>query len=425
MTLLFYIIFLVLGATIAYLFSLTKTNRERKRWHESEGLLQELRQEKQRLNDELVQLRQENGQHREAYVQEATQNSMLREQIVKQQAELESQQKRLTVEFENIANRILKERSAELTATSRESLGALLNPLGQRIEDFQKQVGNALREEMRDKVSLREEVKKLTELNSRVSTEANNLTKALKGDVKQQGNWGEIILERVLESSGLVQGREFEREVVVEAADGSRQRPDVIINLPEGKHIIVDSKVSLVAYERMVNATDEEAYAKALKEHTDSLRNHIKGLSEKNYTHAKNVNSPDFVLMFLPIESSFASAIQHDQELFKYGWDRKIIVVSPTTLLATLRTVASIWKQENQTRNALEIARLSGSMYDKLVLVVSDMKRVKESIEKAGKTADEAMKRMSEGHGNVIRTAERIKELGAKTEKSLPTELIE
>ena len=213
--------------------------------------------------------------------------------------------------------------------------------------------------------------------------------------------------------------------MVVEAADGSRQRPDVIINLPEGKHIIVDSKVSLVAYERMVNATDEEAYAKALKEHTDSLRNHIKGLSEKNYTHAKNVNSPDFVLMFLPIESSFASAIQHDQELFKYGWDRKIIVVSPTTLLATLRTVASIWKQENQTRNALEIARLSGSMYDKLVLVVSDMKRVKESIEKAGKTADEAMKRMSEGHGNVIRTAERIKELGAKTEKSLPTELIE
>jgi DNA recombination protein RmuC len=257
-------------------------------------------------------------------------------------------------------------------------------------------------------------------LNARVSEEANNLTKALKGDVKKQGNWGEIILERVLERSGLTKGREYEREEVIEGADNSVQRPDVIIHLPDNKHIIIDSKVSLVAYERFVSAESEEKQLLNLKEHVNSIRNHVKLLSDKNYQQAHNINTPDFVLMFLPIEASFSVAVQADSELFSFAWEKKIVIVSPTTLLATLRTISSIWKQENQTKNAQEIARLSGTLYDKFVGFAEDMEKIKANIDRTSKSYDDAMKKMKDGTGNIVRTAEKIKELGAKTTKSLP-----
>ena len=274
---------------------------------------------------------------------------------------------------------------------------------------------------MRDKISLREEVRKLTELNTRVSEEANNLTKALKGDVKKQGNWGEVILERVLERSGLTKGQEYEREEVIEGADMSVQRPDVIIHLPDNKHIIIDSKVSLVAYERLMSAETEEHRVAYLKDHISSLRSHVKLLSEKNYQNAQNLNTPDFVLMFLPIEASFSVAVQGDSEIFAYAWERKIVIVSPTTLLATLRTISSIWKQENQTKNAQEIARLSGTLYDKFIGFAEDMAKIKTNIDRTSNSYDDAMKKMKDGNGNIIRTAEKIKELGAKTaNKSLP-----
>jgi DNA recombination protein RmuC len=351
-----------------------------------------------------------------------TQNENLLEKLNNQKEEIETLQKRLTTEFENIATKILKERSDEFSTSNYKNLSEILNPLKEKIQVFEKKVEETYDKELRDKISLKEEVRKLTELNARVSEEANNLTKALKGDVKKQGNWGEIVLERVLERSGLTRGQEYECEEVVEGADNQTQRPDVIIHLPDNKHIIVDSKVSLTAYERMMSEENEEKKEKFLKEHIASIRSHVKLLSEKNYQNAFNLNTPDFVLMFLPIEPSFAIAVQHDSNLFSDAWDKKIVIVSPTTLLATLRTIASIWKQENQTKNAQEIARLSGTLYDKFVGFTEDMSKIKTNIERASGAYDDALKKLKTGNGNIIRTAEKIKELGAKTgNKALPT----
>ena len=352
-------------------------------------------------------------------------NQNLVEAIENDRKEIENLQKRLTTEFENIANRIMKERAAEFSVSNEKQLGEVLNPLKDKITSFEKQVKDAYDKELRDKISLKEEVKKLTELNTRVSEEANNLAKALKGDVKKQGNWGEVILERLLETSGLKKGIEYEREVVVEGSEGETLRPDVIVYLPDNKHVIIDSKVSLVAYERLSNAKNDEEYQQFLKAHIESIKSHVKQLSEKNYQLAMGLNTPDFVLLFLPIEASFAAAVQAEQNLFSYAWDRKIVIVSPTTLLVTLLTIASIWKQENQTRNAQEIARLSGALYDKLVGIMADFTKVKENIDRAGSSYDDAMKKMKEGSGNLFSTANKIKKLGAKTAKELPENLIE
>lgn len=381
-------------------------------------------EENARLTVDLESARNSIATQSEQIARTSTENSYLREQLDQQKSELAELQKKLQTEFENIANRILKERSNEFVQHNEKNIGEILNPLREKIASFEKKVEEAYDKELRDKVSLREEVKKLTELNTRVSEEANNLTRALKGDVKKQGNWGEIILERVLERSGLTKGQEYEREEVVEGADMSVQRPDVILHLPDNKHIIVDSKVSLVAYERLMSAETDEQRALFQKEHIASLRSHVKLLSEKNYQNAHNLNTPDFVLMFVPIEASFAIAVQADNELFSYAWEKKIVIVSPTTLLATLRTISSIWKQENQSRNAQEIARLSGTLYDKLAGFVTDLGKIKDSIDKAGNSYDEAMKKLQNGNGNIFRTAERIKELGAKSNKQLPEDLI-
>jgi len=351
----------------------------------------------------------------------STVNKNITEKLENQKNEIENLQKRLTIEFENIANKILKERSDDFTLSNHKNLSEILNPLKERIQLFEKKVDETYDKELRDKISLREEVRKLSELNARVSEEANNLTKALKGDVKKQGNWGEVILERVLERSGLTKGQEYEREVVVEGADLSVQRPDVIIHLPDNKHIVIDSKVSLVAYERLMSADTEEQRIAFLKDHISSLRNHVRLLGDKNYQNAQNINTPDFVLMFLPIEASFSVAVQGDSEIFAYAWERKIVIVSPTTLLATLRTISSIWKQENQTKNAQEIARLSGTLYDKFIGFAEDMARIKVNIDRTSGAYDDALRKMKDGSGNIIKTAEKIKELGAKTgNKSLP-----
>lgn len=353
-----------------------------------------------------------------------TQNTHLSERLDTQKKELTELQQHFTKEFENIANRILKQNSSDFTDVNVKHLTDIVNPLKEKISLFEKKVEDAYDKELRDKLSLREEVRKLTELNTRISEEATNLTKALKGDVKKQGNWGEIVLERVLERSGLRKGIEYTREEQIEGDVGQVYRPDVIVHLPDNKHIIVDSKVSLLAYENFVNANDDEKDA-YLKAHIVSLRNHIKGLGEKCYQNSPTLNSPDFVLMFLPIEGSFSVALQADNELYSFAWDRKIVVVSPTTLLATLRTIASIWKQENQTKNAQEIARLGGALYDKLVGCVEDLNKVKLNIDRASASHNDAMKKLQLGAGNVFVTAEKMKQLGAKTSKQLPEDLQE
>lgn len=350
-------------------------------------------------------------------------NKSIQEKLDTQKKEVEELQKRLTTEFENIASKILKERADEFSESNHKNLSQILNPLQEKIHTFEKKVEEAYDKELRDKISLKEEVKKLTELNTRVSEEANNLTKALKGEVKKQGNWGEIVLERVLERSGLTKGIEFEREKEITGSEDQRQRPDVIIHLPDDKHIIIDSKVSLIAYERFVSAETPEQQAVFIKEHITSLRNHVKYLSERNYQDALQVNTPDFVLLFLPIEASFSVAVQQDAELFSYAWERKIVIVSPTTLLATLRTISSIWKQENQTRNAQEIARLSKTLYDKFLGFTEDMNKIKQNLDRASDSYNDALKKMRDGKGNILRTAEKIKELGGiETQKSLPSD---
>ena len=425
MSLILTIFIACLTALLGFLAAYLLTNKVRATNSVVQSQLQLKTQEADALLAEVQVLRAELAQKMTLLATVEANHAHLSEQLATQKTELVEQQKKLTTEFENIANKILKERAAELSATSEKNIGAILNPLGEKITDFKKQVEEAFNTEMRDKVSLKEQLKTLTEQNVRISDEANNLTKALKGEVKTQGNWGEMILERVLETSGLTKGLEYEREKVVEGAQGEIYRPDVILNLPDSKHIIIDSKVSLVAYERMSSAVTDEEYKQALKEHLLSLRKHVRELADKNYQHAIGINTPDFVLLFIPIEASFSVAVQADQALFSDAWDRKIVIVSPTTLLATLRTVASIWKQENQTKNALEIARLSGTMYDKLVGFVTDWNKVKENLDRAGKSCDEAMNKLKEGNGNVFRTADRIKQLGAKATKELPTDLLD
>ena len=349
----------------------------------------------------------------------------LKEQLAEEKQAMADLQKRLTTEFENMANRILKERAAELSETSKKDLGAILNPLKDNIAEFKQQVREAYSLEMRDKAGLREQLKLLTEQNARISDEANNLTKALKGDVKQQGNWGEIVLERVLEMSGLHIGREFEREAVSKDDNDANKRPDVIVHLPDNKHVVIDSKVSLVAYDRLVNAPDNAAYETALKDQVSSLKKHVNELAAKNYPNLPGLNAPDFVLMFVPIEAMFSVAVDADKNLFAYAWEKKIVIVSPTTLLATLRTIASIWQQENQTKNAFEIARLGGVLYDKMVGFIDDFQKIKRSLEAADKAYNDALGKMSTGKGNMLNTATRIKELGAKAGKTIPQNLLQ
>ena len=342
------------------------------------------------------------------------------ELLDKQLKETQQMQQRLTTEFENIATKILQQRQEDFTQQSRKQIGDILLPLNERIKDFREQVTNAFSQETREKASLQAELKQLIELNQTLSKDATSLTQALKGDVKKQGNWGEFILEKVLEASGLRKGIEYDREVVMHDVEGDTLRPDVIIRMPDNKQIVVDSKVSLVAYEQLQHAETEEQYKTLLKAHTESLKQHVKELYDKQYQRAVGLNTPDFVLMFVPIEASYSVAIQAESTLYDYALERKIVIVSPTTLLATLHTISYVWKQENQSKNAQEIARLAGAMYDKLCGMTEDFQKVQKSLDAAQKAYSETYKKLSEGNGNVLRTADKIRELGAKASKSLP-----
>lgn len=354
-----------------------------------------------------------------------TQCKNLEEKLNNQKKELEELHSNFQTQFENIASRILKQNSMEFTSSNKKNMDQILAPLKEKIVAFEKKVEETYDKELRDNISLKEEVKKLYELNAKISDEANNLTKALKGDVKKQGNWGEVVLERILERSGLSRGQEYQREVATLNAEGKQIRPDVVIHLPEEKHIIIDSKVSLIAYERYINANDGDDKDQYIREHITSLKSHVKELAHKHYQSASILNTPDFVLMFVPIESSFAIAVQADQELFAYAWDLKIVIVSPSTLLATLRTIASIWKQEYQNRNVLEIARQGGALYDKLVSFSEDLLKVGKKLEETQDSYNDSIKKLNQGRGNLVRRAENIRQLGAKVKKKLPQSLLD
>jgi len=347
-----------------------------------------------------------------------------RERLAGQEKSMQEIQQKFQLEFQNIANKLLDEKSQKFIETNRTNLDILLNPLKENIKAFEAKVDKVYKDESDERNILRGEITQLMALNKQISEEATNLTKALKGDSKKQGNWGEVILERVLERSGLVKDREYRLQASMSAADGTRFQPDVIIDLPDEKHLIIDSKVSLVAYERLVNCETEEDRRLFSKAHVESIRGHVLNLSSKNYHDLYKVNSPDFVLLFVPIESSFSFAVQLDAELFSDAWDKRVVIVSPSTLLATLRTIASIWKQERQNRNVLEIAALSGRMYDKFVGFVADMENIGKSIKSSQAAYDSAINKLTEGNGNLTNTADKIKKLGAKANKQLDEKYI-
>jgi DNA recombination protein RmuC len=384
---------------------------------------QSLQKEREELLQQIQQLRTENGIQSQQLARAEADFSNLQEKLEMQKAEMEKLQQKFTTEFESIAAKILKQNTEEFSMSNQKNITEMLLPLKEKIQLFEKKVEDTYEKGLKDQTDLKAELKKLHDLNLKISDEANNLTKALKGDVKKQGNWGEVILERILERSGLTEGREYIKQESVLSESGQRYQPDVVIHLPDQKHIVVDSKVSLVAYERLVNAENEKDRPSFIKEHLLSVRSHIKILSEKHYQHSPNFNSPDFVLLFIPIESSFSIAVQEDQDLFTYAWDNKVVIVSPSTLLATLRTISSIWQQENQTRNALEIARQSGALYDKFVAFISDMESIGKSLDSTRKTYDQAVNKLYTGSGNLVRRAENIRKLGAKTTKELPSEM--
>jgi len=386
---------------------------------EKENITNIYKDEQARLTHELTQERNKLAQALQAIERAEAFHQSQQEKLQEQKAEVEQTRVHFQREFENIAEKLLKEKSKEFTDVNRTNLDILLNPLKENIKAFEDKVEKVYHAEAAERNILKGVITQLMELNKQISNEAQNLTKALKGDNKKQGNWGEFILEKVLERSGLTKDREYRLQASHQSADGNRYQPDAIIDLPDDKHLIIDAKVSLIAYERLVNAETEEERKLYARAHVESLRSHVQGLSAKNYHDLNKVNSPDFVMLFVPIESSFSFAVQIDADLFSDAWDRRVVIVSPSTLLATLRTIASMWKQENQNRNVMEIARLSGEMYDKFVGFVNDLEGIGKSIKSTQDNYDKAFNKLVDGRGNLTITADKIKRLGAKANKQL------
>ncbi|MEJ7556993.1 MAG: DNA recombination protein RmuC [Pedobacter sp.] len=384
-----------------------------------------LKADKLKLQEELDDLRFNYMNEREKVIKAEETLIAQREKHIQQESYITELQQRFKLEFENIANKVLEDKSARFTAQNRVNLDLIINPLKENIKAFEEKVDRVYKSESDERNVLKGVIMQLMDQSKLISEEAGNLTRALKGDSKKQGNWGEVILERVLERSGLVKDREYRLQASLNHQEGNRLQPDVIIDLPDEKHVIIDAKVSLVAYERLSSAETEEEREVYLKQHILSVKTHIQGLSGKNYHELYQINSPDFVLLFMPIESSFGIAIQQDADLFNFAWDRKIVIVSPSTLLATLRTIASIWKQERQNRNVLEIARLSGSMYDKFVGFLNDMESIGKNIRQSQDAYDKALNKLSSGAGNLSSTSEKIRKLGAKTTKQIDTRFLD
>lgn len=337
---------------------------------------------------------------------------------------LQEAKEQLRLEFENLANKIFEEKSQKFTEQNQVNVAAVLNPLREQLTNFHRKVEDVYDKESKERHSLLHEITKLKDLNQQISKDALNLTNALKGETKTQGNWGEMILERVLEQSGLTKGREYEVQGKYVDEAGRRLHPDVIVHLPEQKDVVIDSKVSLVAYERYCRSDDEAERAKALSEHIASMRAHIKGLSAKSYEDLVGLRSLDFVLMFVPIEAAFILAVEHEQNLFGDAFERNIVVVSPSTLLATLRTIEHIWRYEYQNRNAQEIAKQAGNLYDKFVGFVEALDDIGDKLGKAQLAYEMARGRLAEGKGNLVGRVEALKRLGAKSKKDLPPEYL-
>ena len=359
-----------------------------------------------------------------------TTNGVLEQRLIGQQNQYEAQLKLLQdakqtlgQEFENLANRIFDDKQAKFSLQNKEALEVTLSPLRRDIGDFRKQVESAYDKENADRNKLAGQISELQKQTLQISADAVSLANALRGDNKAQGNWGEFVLEKLLEDSGLTNGREYDTQVALKDDTGKRRNPDVVVHLPEGRDIVIDAKVSLVDYERYFHAEDEETKAQCLGQHLASLRAHIKGLSGKDYENLEGVNSLDFVLIFVPVEAAFVLALDHDPEMMRDAYDRGIILVSPTTLMVTLRTIKNLWRYADQNRNAQLIADKSGALYDQFVMYIEALDDVGRHLDKSKDAWDTARKRLTSGRGNLVRRTEELKKLGAKTKKSLPDDL--
>ena len=376
--------------------TVSKTEKER----------EEIRREKDFLNTELTRRNSE--------------FENLQQQNLKRDAQLKEQQEQLRKDFELLATTILEKNSSKITELNKENLKIILNPLQEKIKTFEKKVEDTHKESIDYHAALRQQILGLKDLNEQMSKETINLTKALKGDSKIQGNWGELVLERVLEKSGLEKDREYFVQQSFNSEEGKRVLPDVVIHLPDNKKMIIDSKVSLTAYEQYVNSDDDKERERYLKDHLISLNKHVTQLSDKKYEDIYEIESPDFVLLFIPIEPAFAIAINNDNQLYNKAFDKNIVIVTPSTLLATLRTIDTMWNNEKQQRNAIEIARQAGALYDKFEGFVIDLTKVGKKMDEAKDEYKGAMNKLVEGRGNLITSVEKIKKLGAKAKKSLP-----
>lgn len=384
-------------------------------------LNQELENSRKRLekkDEEIIEL------NRDLSTKEADFKN-IRERLQEQKSELEKIQDKFRLEFKNLANEILEEKTKKFTEQNKSNLSSILGPLKEKITDFEKKVEQSNKESIDRNAALREQLNNLKELNLKMSVEAENLTKALKGDAKTMGSWGEFILESILEKSGLVKGREYVIRKSFRSEEGNLMQPDIVVKLPERKNIVIDSKVSLVDYEKYVNTDDKDKEDHYLKMHLASLRRHIDSLSAKNYQNLYDIAGLDFVLLFMPVEPAFSLAIQAEETLFMYAYKKNIVIVSPSTLIATLRTIASIWRQEYQNRNVKEIARQGGALYDKFVGLLEDLMEIGKKLDDTRKAYNASMNKLSVGKGNLIKKVQDIKELGASTKKNLPQKILD
>ncbi|RIV42098.1 DNA recombination protein RmuC [Flagellimonas pelagia] len=421
------VITLAIGLFVGMYIQKLKTKSTESVWEERE---QQLNNTIKSLNDKLLlgdeekkELQREKEQQGNQLVRFQAEMEHLQRINGEQKEEVEKLQEKFTKEFENLANKILDEKSTKFTEQNQKNIKLILSPLQEKIQLFEKKVEENQKENISIHSALREQLLNLQSQNLKITQEAENLTKALKGDSKMQGNWGELVLERVLEKSGLEKDREYSIQQNFTREDGSRVMPDVIIHLPDGKKMVVDSKVSLTDYERFVNATGEDK-PKFLKDHINSLRRHVEQLSAKKYEDLYEMESPDFVLMFVPIEPAFAIAVNEDNSLYNKAFEQNIVIVTPSTLLATLRTIDTMWSNEKQQRNAMEIARQAGALYDKFVGFMGDLTQVGKKMDDAKGEYKNAMNKLFDGRGNIITSIEKLRTMGAKAKKVLPEPIL-
>jgi len=417
----------VIAAVVTMLWMRTKSGERELQLKSDIARLEERGQQLPKLESQLSDKNSELQSLQRQLSELKSDNAQLTEKIDGQQEhhqqqlkDLEEARKKMVGEFENIANRVIDEKGKRFDENNRKGMDEILKPVREQLKDFRTRVDEIHHNDVKERASLKEHLNQLQQLNQEMNREAKNLTRALKGDKKAQGNWGELVLERVLEQSGLRKGIEYETQGSYRDSENRLLRPDVIVHLPEGKDIVVDSKVSLVDYSRYIAAEDEKEQEKALADLVQSVRNHISGLSSKDYTDLKGVRSLDFVLMFMPIETAFVAAFQSDEKLFSDAFEKKIIVVTPTTLLATLRTIENIWRYERQNQNAIKIADKASAVYDKLRGFVEEFEKVGTQLTTVQGSYDNAMNKLTSGRGNLIKQASDFVELGVKVKKDLP-----